>query len=273
MEEKDFWDEAVKPQEERPGDAIQRQREAAKQEGLVVTTSPQVELGMLRANEASGLVSTATEIANQLAAVIDNRQLYSLIQGKKYVKCEGWTTLAAMMGVVPQEVSNIEHEGGSFEAVVELVRLKDGAKIGRASGYCGTDESTWKGRAKYARRSMAATRATGKACRLAFSWIMALAGYEATPAEEIPDHSPPTPTKTQPAAPSKAGAVIISEPQRRRLYAISKGGVWTDEEVAKLLEKFGYTSTRDIRRSHYEAICNCVTEAREPTVAELGEGS
>ena len=38
-----------------------------------------------------------------------------------------------------------------------------------------------------ARRSMAQTRATGKACRLAFSWIMALAGYEPTPAEELPD--------------------------------------------------------------------------------------
>jgi hypothetical protein len=32
---------------------------------------------------------------------------------------------------------------------------------------------------------MAQTRATGKACRLAFSWIMSLAGYEPTPAEEM----------------------------------------------------------------------------------------
>ena len=33
---------------------------------------------------------------------------------------------------------------------------------------------------------MAVTRATGKAYRLGFSWIIKLAGYEATPAEEIP---------------------------------------------------------------------------------------
>jgi hypothetical protein len=32
---------------------------------------------------------------------------------------------------------------------------------------------------------MAVTRATGKAYRLAFSWIMNLAGYEVTPAEEM----------------------------------------------------------------------------------------
>ena len=33
---------------------------------------------------------------------------------------------------------------------------------------------------------MAETRATGKAMRVALSWVMALAGYEATPAEEMP---------------------------------------------------------------------------------------
>ena len=34
---------------------------------------------------------------------------------------------------------------------------------------------------------MAQTRATGKACRLAFSWIMGLAGYATTPYEEVQD--------------------------------------------------------------------------------------
>jgi hypothetical protein len=48
------------------------------------------------------------------------------------------------------------------------------------------DEPTWAKRPGYARRSMAVTRATGKAFRLGFSWIMTLAGYEVTPAEEMP---------------------------------------------------------------------------------------
>jgi len=59
---------------------------------------------------------------------------------------------------------------------------------------------------------MAITRATGKAFRLAFSWIVVLAGYEATPAEEIVEAearpatkgarpvSKPTPQPAQPAA-------------------------------------------------------------------------
>jgi hypothetical protein len=57
---------------------------------------------------------------------------------------------------------------------------------------------------------MAQTRATGKACRLAFSWIMSLAGYEPTPAEEIPlSDEPPQPPPIEPQAP-----IEPLEPQR-----------------------------------------------------------
>src|SRR6185503_18345281 len=95
-------------------------------------------------------------------------------------------TLATMMGCLPREVSVTRDEKGTYTATVELVRMSDGAVLTRASAECGMDENTWKNRADYARRSMAVTRATSKACRIAFSWVMVLAGYEATPQEEIP---------------------------------------------------------------------------------------
>lgn len=153
----------------------------------VVPVEPvRVDLGVIRADRPTELVAHATEAANALASVIESRKLFSNIQGKKFVKCEGWTTLAAMLGVTPHEISVTEVDG-AFTATVELRRLTDGQPVSRASAECGPDESTWKGRARYARRSMALTRATAKACRLAFSWIMALSGYEVTPAEEIPD--------------------------------------------------------------------------------------
>ena len=122
-------------------------------------------------------------MAHELATVIDKQKLFTVIQGKKFVGVEGWTTLAVMLGCVAREVSTTEHDG-IYVAVVELVRMNDGACISRASAECG-EEKPWNTRAKYARRSMAQTRATGKACRLAFSWIMSLAGYEVTPAEEM----------------------------------------------------------------------------------------
>ena len=48
-------------------------------------------------------------------------------------------------------------------------------------------ERRWNNADEYAVRSMAVTRATGKACRLSFSPIMALAGKATTPAEEMPE--------------------------------------------------------------------------------------
>lgn len=150
----------------------------------VPVEASRVELGVIRANKPAEVIAAATEAATALASVIEDRKLYSNIQGKKFVRAEGWTTLAAILGVTPHEVSVMEVEG-TYTATVELRRLTDGVSIGRASAECGPDEPSWGKRPKYARRSMALTRATGKACRLAFSWVMALAGYEVTPAEEV----------------------------------------------------------------------------------------
>lgn len=161
--------------------------------------NPRVELGVIRADGPKELVKVATEAADALRDVIARKKLFSTINGREYVRVEGWTTLATMMGCLPREVSVTRDEAGTYTATVELVRMHDGAVLTRASAECGMDENTWKNRADYARRSMAATRAVSKACRLAFSWVMALSGYEVTPAEEIPEQerggTSPSPTK------------------------------------------------------------------------------
>jgi hypothetical protein len=155
----------------------------------VVPVAANVELGVLHANAPAELLRVATEAANALAGVIQAKSLYNTISGRRYVRVEGWTTLSAMMGCLPREVTEAtrQHQDGSYEATVELVRISDGAILTRASAECGMDEPLWADRPDYARRSMAVTRATSKACRIAFSWVMVLAGYEPAPAEEIPD--------------------------------------------------------------------------------------
>ncbi|OQX11011.1 MAG: hypothetical protein BWK73_18670, partial [Thiothrix lacustris] len=148
-------------------------------------TPAAVSLGILQGTSPAALMSGASEMAGELAKMIEAQRLWDPINGKKYVKVEGWTTLAVMMGVVAREVQTTEADG-IYTAVVELVRMSDGACISRASAECG-EEKPWCTRPRYARRSMAQTRATGKACRLAFSWVMSLAGYEPTPLEEMPN--------------------------------------------------------------------------------------
>lgn len=132
------------------------------------------------------MVLAASEVANVLKDVIEKQNLFTNIQGKKYVKHEGWATLGSLLGFLPREKSVVEHKDGSFEAVVELYNMRTGQIVGQGSALCGMDEERWRKAQKYARRSMAITRATGKAYRLGFAWVMALAGYEATPAEEMP---------------------------------------------------------------------------------------
>lgn len=157
-----------------------------------VEAQPQslVSLGTLQASTPAALISGATQIADQLAEIIRRKRLANTIQGREYVRVEGWTTLSALLGVIAREESVEELEDGGYRATVSLVRMSDGAVISRASSECGMDEPTWANRPKYARRSMAVTRATGKAARLAFSWIMSLAGFEPTPAEEMPVDEP-----------------------------------------------------------------------------------
>lgn len=157
----------------------------------LVVPEPTVGFGSMEVSPKA-VIETATAIATELAKVIKKQNLFSIIQGKEFVRVEGWTTLGAMLGVTPRELENVADENGVYTAIVELVRNSDGSIIGRASAECGSPDEldkngkpTWANRAAYARRSMAATRATGKAYRLAFSWIMALAGYEVTPAEEM----------------------------------------------------------------------------------------
>lgn len=132
------------------------------------------------------MVAFATEVADVLKDVIDKQKLYTNISGRKYVRVEGWATLGTIIGILPVEDQVIEQPDGTFEATVRLIRQSDGGIVGRASAICGSDERTWGNRDRFARRSMAVTRATGKAYRLGLSWIMSLAGYEPTPAEEMP---------------------------------------------------------------------------------------
>lgn len=151
------------------------------------------------------MVARATEMANVLSDIVEKQRLYTVIQGKKYLIVDAWATLGTLLGVMPKERHVIEHPSGDFEAFVDLVSQATGHVIGGASALCSVQESRWGKAERYARRSMAITRATGKAYRLSFAWIAALKGYESTPSEEMPHDEAPRekdarPAQRQPAA-------------------------------------------------------------------------
>jgi hypothetical protein len=144
--------------------------------------------GLFGTDNPKLVVARAVEVADELARVIRAKKLSVRIGRKEHVLVEGWTLLGTMLGVFPVlEWSRKLDEG--WEARVEAKTL-DGRTVGAAESECLREEQRWAKADDYAVRSMAATRATSKALRQPLGFVMHLAGFDATPAEEMPAASP-----------------------------------------------------------------------------------
>lgn len=129
-------------------------------------------------------VARATALAGELAEVINRQHLYAVIQNRKYLTVEALTLLASMLGVHPiVEWTKALDEG--WEARV-VVHNHQGMVIGAGEAMCTREEKTWRDRDEFALRAMAQTRATSRALRGPLGFVVKLAGYEATGAEEMP---------------------------------------------------------------------------------------
>src|SRR6188472_3231871 len=139
---------------------------------------------LFRTDDPVQIIEQASAVADALSRVLRDRQLTSNISGKEHVRVEGWTLLGTMLGVFPV-VEWTRPVADGWEARVEA-RTLAGQVVGAAEAECLRTERTWKGRDDYALRSMAQTRAVSKALRGPLGFVVTLAGYEATPAEEMP---------------------------------------------------------------------------------------
>lgn len=135
-------------------------------------------------------VAAYTAVADELANIVRVKKLATSISGRDHVRVEGWTLLGSMLGVFPvtvwtREMRDDDGAQRGWEARVEA-RTRDGSIVGAAEAECMRSEKTWRGREDYALRSMAQTRATSKALRQPLGFVMTLAGFDPTPAEEMP---------------------------------------------------------------------------------------
>jgi hypothetical protein len=150
----------------------------------LVPAEPQQSVTLFRTDDPVEVVEKASRVADALKDVLTRQGLTKRIGSKDHVLVEGWTTLGSMLGVVPVCVWTRKVDDG-WEARVEA-RTLDGRTVGAAEAECLKTENTWKSRDDYALRSMAQTRATSKALRGPLGFIVTLAGFVATPAEEMP---------------------------------------------------------------------------------------
>lgn len=136
---------------------------------------------------AEAIVEEGRQRAKQLMDIVSKNKWMKNIQGKDYLQLEAWETLGKFYGLTARVLSTEYVEMGNikgFDAVVEIVN-NEGSVLGRAEAGCYTDEKKWGNSDLFSLKSMAQTRATGKAFRLMLSWVVVLAGYQPTPAEEM----------------------------------------------------------------------------------------
>jgi hypothetical protein len=111
----------------------------------------------------------ATEIASICKDIVTKTA--QNIQGRKYVRVEGWQSIANAYGCVAS-AKDVERIETGFRAIGQVRKMDTGVVICEAEGFVGDDERTWAKRDEFAKRAMAQTRAISRACRSAFAFIV-----------------------------------------------------------------------------------------------------
>jgi hypothetical protein len=144
-----------------------------------------MQLAMSRAPEI--VLAEAATAAKALREVIESKPTKCVINGKTFLQFEDWQTLGRFYGVTvaARETTYIEQgRVRGYECHAEAIRA-DGQVISAAQAMCLDDESKWSDKPLFQLRSMAQTRAQAKALRNVLAWVVVMAGYAPTPAEEM----------------------------------------------------------------------------------------
>ena len=159
------------------------------------------EAGALQVLGPQAVLTRAGELASSLSMLIARQKLYIVVgrdrdtgEERRHVEVGGWQAAGAMFGALGGEPLHAETEWSRRVDHDELViyesraviRTLDGQIVGSAESMCSSAERNWRTADEYAIRGMAETRAESRAWRRALGWVVKLAGYDSTPAEEMP---------------------------------------------------------------------------------------
>lgn len=175
-------------------------------------------------NEPAAMVARMSLVASTLAEAIRARGLSVRIGPKEYVRVEGWALCGAILGIFPKTTAleEMRDEDGlfGFRATVELT-TRDGGVIGGAMALCTRYETAWADRDANQIASMAQTRGIAKSYRGSLGFVMEMAGYAATPAEEMDGViDPPARQQGSPTRPQQ-----VSRPPLAQESAEKRNGV------------------------------------------------
>jgi hypothetical protein len=244
---------------------------------VLMPAAPAIEHALALQRTPQIVIDEARKAAAALTQIIESNPDKLVLNKKTYLFFEQWQMLARFYGVTTGAADQVPTkfveygEARGFEACAEAVLVSTGQVISRAEAMCLDDEWKWEGKPLFQLKSMAQTRACAKALRNVLAWVVVLAGYCPTPAEEIegdrPSTSTPAPAASPTIPPPPAGAKPIATPRRAglisdaqigRLYAIARDRQLSKADVNKWLATCGFASVKEIPKARYDAICNAL---------------
>jgi len=156
-------------------------KELVKQENVTVQ-----EIIISRPPEA--VLEEARKAATALKDIISKKLNPIVINNEQYLEFEDWQTVGRFYGLtVRVESTNFlqVNDTTGYEASAIVMDIRSGNIVSRAEAMCLRDETKWSAKPLFQLRSMAQTRACAKAFRNVLAWVVVLAGYRPTPAEEM----------------------------------------------------------------------------------------
>jgi hypothetical protein len=248
-----------------------------------------VSLQIRMARHPKELIKEARLCADELMrAVVKNEWAIKLGGKKPHLMYEAWAFLAAAYHITPRIVPGLTRlitigDVMGFEAEAEAYHVPNRLVISTGNAMCLNDEENWGLRAKYEwsgpngnrsrtkvgetptplfqLRSMAQTRAAAKALKGPLSWIVAMAGFEPTAAEEgvrENEESDPQqpPMRTPQAKPTSAdSSKLITDKQASRIWGLAHTAGKSPEEVTAIIKHFGFAQPKEVTADAYDKVC------------------
>lgn len=198
---------------------------------LITVPPPQDSLMFLR--DPNVVLKEAGKAAAALKKVIDAKPKQIKFNGEIYLENEDWLTVARFYGVTSRIRSTTyvqfgegDYTARGFEAIAEAYHIESERVLSMAESMCLSDEKTWITKPLFQLRSMAQTRASSRVLRQVFGWVVVLAGYKPTPAEEMLNGAP------------SAGATPLN------ICKECGDDIWSEKEIYDSKHKFGVVLCR-----------------------------
>lgn len=240
--------------------------DAQSRELAVVDEQPPQSLAIFGSDDPAIALERAVRLANVLKDLIV-KQGYAKKIGRgdrEFVEVGGWQALGAFLDTFAETEWSRAIDRG-YESRVVLKRR--GQVVGAAESICTRDERSWSNRDDFALKSMSQTRAIGKAFRQSFGWIMTIAGYEATPAEEMVNDTAPKPKPAPAAQETPAGPIPEAERRERNLKAVMalcrQRGVSDPQRYALSRKLFAREHTADLNAEQLKMLWGEIKTATE----------